>query len=259
MTMRALVGSWLGALAATFLAVLPAQAAPSAFSDWTAVVIAGDWRAHDGGPSEAFDNARRDVAGALEAAGFSHVNVTQFSVRPERYKDTRPLPAEGQAIYDSLSRGAASRPGGCLFYISTHGAPQGVVVGDKLLSPKVLGSMIDDACGQRPTVVVISACFSGVFIPELAGANRMILTAARPDRTSFGCGQTDRYPYFDDCFLQVMPKVDSFATLGTGVQACVAARELAEGMTPPSEPQDWVGAGLRPMLPLYTFAPRRGP
>jgi hypothetical protein len=62
----------------------------SSFSDWSAVVVAGDWHAHDGGPSEAFDNARRDVAIALTRAGFKSENIRQFSVRPERYADTHP-------------------------------------------------------------------------------------------------------------------------------------------------------------------------
>ncbi len=41
----------------------------SPFNDWTAVVVAGDWHAHSGGPTEAFDNARRDVAAALQRSG----------------------------------------------------------------------------------------------------------------------------------------------------------------------------------------------
>jgi hypothetical protein len=102
---------------------------------------------------------------------------------------------------------------------------------------------------------VISACFSGVFVPGLARSNRMILTAARPDRTSFGCGQDDKYPYFDDCFLQSMPAAHEFAGLAEAVRACVSRREDAVGARPPSEPQLWIGPALAPMLPLYQFSP----
>jgi hypothetical protein len=52
----------------------------------------------------------------------------------------------------------------------------------------------------------------------------MILTAARPDRTSFGCSEDDKYPYFDDCFLSSAPAAHDFAALGRAVQACVPAR-----------------------------------
>jgi len=232
----------------------PASAQAGAFADWTAVVVAGDWHAHSGGPSEAFDNARRDVAQALARAGFAPSNVRQFSVRPERYKDTRPLKSDPRAIYDALTDLTARNPGGCLIYFSSHGAPQGVVVDQNVMPPAMLGEILDRTCKAKPTVVVISACFSGVFIPELAKPNRMILTAARPDRTSFGCGESDKYPYFDDCFLKVMPTARDFQGVAAAVKACVAEREAKEGMKPPSEPQVWIGMELRPMLPLYGFA-----
>lgn len=248
------IGVWLAVALSVVAAALPLPAAAqSAFSDWAVTVVAGDWRGHQGGPTEAFDNARRDVAGALRDAGFSSGNIRQFSVRPERYKDAGPAHSDVQTIYESLRETAAAAPGGCLFYITSHGAPQGAVVGDQMMAPLVLAGMLRDACGTRPTVAVISACFSGVFVPALAGPNRMILTAARPDRSSFGCGEADRYPYFDECVLKVMPTAQDFANLGPQVQACVAERERVERAAPPSEPQLWIGAQLRPMLPLYGF------
>ena len=235
-------------------------AAASMFGDWSAVVVAGDWHAHSGGPSEAFDNARRDVTQAFEQAGFDPANLRQFSVRPERYAGVPLEKSDPQTIYNALADLTAKTTGGCLIYFSSHGAPGGVLVDRQLLPPGVLGQMLDTTCGKRPTVVIISACFSGVFVPALAGANRMVLTAARPDRSSFGCGEADKYPYFDQCVLESMPNARDFATLGTTVQACVAAREQKEGMKPPSEPQLFIGAALKPLLPLYSLAsgaPRR--
>ena len=231
----------------------PAQAA-SSFADWSAVVVAGDWHAHDGGPSEAFDNARRDVTLALGRVGFQAQNIRQFSVRPERYKDTRPEKAELRGIYNAMVDLSGRTAGGCVFYMTSHGAPEGAQLDQGILHPGVLATMLDQSCGKRPTVVVISACFSGVFIPSLQRPNRMILTAARPDRTSFGCGQDNKYPYFDDCFLSSMPAAHDFWGLATSVRDCVRVREIAEKMSPPSEPQLYVGPQLRPMLPLYAFA-----
>ncbi|MDB5498472.1 MAG: Peptidase [Phenylobacterium sp.] len=248
---------WL--IAGLWLAQAAPAAAASAFGDWSAVVIAGDWHAHSGGPSEAFDNARRDVSRAFEQAGFEPQNLRQFSVRPERYRDTNPAKSDPQGIYDALTDLTAKATGGCLIYFSSHGAPQGVVVDQQLLPPGVLASMLDITCGKRPTVVIISACFSGVFVPALAGANRMVLTAARPDRSSFGCGEADKYPYFDQCVLESMPGATDFATLGRTVQACVATREIREGMKPPSEPQLFIGSALKPLLPLYSLASTAAP
>jgi hypothetical protein len=241
---------WLGLAFPAVAASAPHTASP--FASWAAVVVAGDWHAHGGGPSEAFDNARRDVSAAFRSAGFRAENLREFSVRPARYRP-RPAKSDIDGIYDALSALSARAPEGCLLYFSSHGDPEGVVVADELLAPSVLAAMLDQACGRRPTIVVISACFSGVFVPELAAPNRLVLTAARADRASFGCGQADRYPYFDDCFLHEFPAAHDFRQLAGAVQACVARRETETGMAPPSEPQLSVGAAIRPLLPLYAL------
>ncbi|MBS0362411.1 MAG: peptidase C13 [Proteobacteria bacterium] len=247
---------WAFLISLMLLALAPAANA-TPFSDWSWVVVAGDWHAHSGGPSEAFDNARRDVIAEFEDAGFSATNLKQFSVRPERYPDAHAEKSEPQAIFNALSDLTAKAQGGCLLYFSSHGAPMGVVVDQQFLPPAVLAGMVDRTCGKRPTVVIVSACFSGVFVPALAASNRMVLTAARPDRSSFGCGEADKYPYFDQCVLETLPKVGDFGALGTQVQTCVATRETKEGMKPASEPQLFIGPALRPMLPLLPLAPQR--
>lgn len=229
------------------------------FSNWTAVVVAGDYHAHSGGPTEAFDNARRDVSKALVELGFDKASIQQFSVRPKRYPADAPGTADARTLYESLRAGAQTAKAGCLFYISSHGGPDGAILGEELLRPYLLAAILDDACPNRPSVVVISACFSGVFIPPLQKSDRLILTAARADRASFGCGESDKYPYFDACFLTSAPDAHDFAALGARVQACVARREKETGAEPASEPQVWIGPALRPLLPLYAFdrsAPR---
>ncbi|WP_309645091.1 C13 family peptidase [Phenylobacterium sp.] len=232
----------------------PALAA-SPFADWAAVVVAGDYHGSGGGPTEAFDNARRDVSKELQRIGFEQGNLRQFSVRPDRYKD-KPSKSEPAAIYAALGELSGKTKAGCLVYVTSHGAPQGVVIDQQILSPGILGRMLDATCATRPTIVIMSACFSGVFVRPLAAPNRMILTAARPDRTSFGCGEDSVYPFFDDCVLKTSPTSKDFAALASAVKSCVALREIQEGMKPPSEPQVWIGAELRPLLPLYSFPSR---
>lgn len=186
----------IGLLIVLFAPLASAQAA-SPFSRWNAVVVAGDFHAHSGGPTEAFDNARRDVSKTLVDLGFERTEIRQFSVRPDRYRAEAPGRADAETLRAALRTGGqAAGVAGCLFYISTHGSPEGVVLGKQLLRPQLLAAMLDDACGAQPTVVVISACFSGVFIPPLQKPNRLIITAARPDRASFGCGEDDKHPYF---------------------------------------------------------------
>lgn len=247
-------GRFAGLLAGLWLVVAgPAMAADSPFSDWAAFVVAGDWHAHSGGPSEAFDNSRRDVSLALERAGFARQNLREYSVRPERYKDPKLEKSSIYTLGGSMDDLAARATGGCLAYFSSHGSPYGVLVDQDLLTPGRLASMLDEACGKRPTIVVLSACFSGVFVPSLAKPYRMVLTAARPDRSSFGCGEADKYPYFDECFLQATPGARDFIGLADAVRTCVAVREAKEGMSPPSEPQLYIGGALRPLLPLYAL------
>ena len=126
-----------------------------------------------------------------------------------------------------------------------------MVLGDTILSPTKLAQMLDNACGDRPTVVIISACFSGVFVPMLAGPNRIVMTAARPDRTSFGCGANVREPYFDTCFTTESPLTHDLPDLAALTRSCVGAEEKKTGMAPPSEPQISIGANIAQALPSW--------
>src|SRR5690606_15300454 len=125
------------------------------------------------------------------------------STRPDLYPDVAPARTELAPIHEALVQmGRNGAGGGCFIYYTSHGGPPGVVMdyaGEELIvPPQVMADLVNDACPGRPTIVVISACYSGVFVPAMAENQRMILTAARPDRSSFGCGAQDKYPYFDD-------------------------------------------------------------
>jgi hypothetical protein len=240
---------FLAALAALLIAS-PAFAAGQ-YGDWAAIVVAADYRAHSGADSEVFDNARRDIAADLVTIGFTPANIMQFSVRPERYPSQQPRPSTAQNIATSLWDLSNRTSGGCLAYFTSHGNTDGISVGDDILSPQKMNQMISNACGDRPTVVVVSACFSGVFIPVLQGPNRFVLTAARPDRTSFGCGEQERYTFFDNCVVQNFLGAGDFPDLATRVKACVSAREKKDAIRYPSEPQLSIGTAVASQLPRW--------
>jgi hypothetical protein len=235
-------------------ALVPSAVSAGPFGTWAAIVVAGDYRAHDGVDAEVFDNARRTIAGKLVEIGFNPANVRQFSVRPGRYVEG-PLATDFNVITDTLNTITETARGGCFIYFTSHGAPQGILLADKILPPDVMAELVDGACRDQPTVMVISACYSGVFIPALATDNRMIITAARPDRPSFGCSEDLEYTYFDQCILQSIPASPTFPDLAMNARNCVDAREEAEKVTPPSEPQIFVGARIAPLLVYYTLAP----
>src|SRR5215204_6553879 len=70
-----------------------------------------------------------------------------------------------------------------------------------------------NASGARYRVVIISACYSGVFARALADARTLVITAAASDRPSFGCEDGATWTYFGDAFfnqaLRASPTLDA--------------------------------------------------
>jgi hypothetical protein len=227
---------------------------PKLFANWAAIVVAGDWRAHSGAPSMVFDNARHDLVKKFVALGFDPANIRQFSAQRDHFPyENVEASAEGP-ISSGLAAVTAQATGGCLLYFTSHGSPDGVVIGERIVGPGPIAALVNQYCGDRPTAVIVSACFSGVFVPLLSGPHRIVFTAARLDRTSFGCGEEDQYTFFDTCMLSQIDGVASFPALADKVKACVTAREAAmnadevrKNQPPglPSEPQFTIDPNMR--------------
>ena len=226
-------------------ALAPCSAASAAnFSDWAVLLVAGDDHAHSGAHSDAFDNARRDLARAFTGIGFNPANMVQFSVDPGKDAQETDTTTIANALWDLTARAKS----GCLIYFTSYGTGAGIVSNGTVLSPDVWSKIVINACGQRPSVIVMSSCFSGQFVPGLQGPNRMVFTAARPDRTSFGCGENDHYTFFDGCFLQSLPDSGNFPELADRTKDCVSKEEASLGVDYPSEPQLSIGNAALPML-----------
>ena len=236
---------WLGA------GVACAQTPPaSRFDGWASAIVAADWRTSQGEPIRAFDNARRDLTSGFLAAGFSRGDMYDATLRPDVTPATTDV-AAARGIAEATAR--ATR--GCLLYFTSHGGPQGMVFGpDRILSPTSMVTLVRGWCQDRPTIVVISACYSGIFVDSLAAPNRMIMTAARRDRSSFGCSEDATYPYFDACVISSLPTASDFIALANATRACVKTREEDEGLSPASEPQVSIGANMQLLLPTLRFS-----
>ena len=241
------------ALVLTACATTPAAQGPGGtFDGWAGAVVAADWRTSRGQPIVAFDNSRRDLTAAFKAEGFESRHFVDFTLRPDAADAST-----GSEVLAGITETARRATVGCFLYFTSHGNTRGISWGTEgQLSPARMGELVDQWCGERPTVVVVSACFSGVFIPELQAPNRMIMTAARRDRSSFGCSQDAVYPYFDGCVLESLPNSRDFIHLSELARACVSRRETEEGLRPASEPQTFVGGDIRPLL-TTTYAFRR--
>lgn len=100
-------------------------------------------------------------------------------------------------------------------YLTSHGNPDELAVtfpGLSLASIEAprLRSILE-ASPIRWKVIVVSACYSGSFIDELASENHLIMTASREDRVSFGCSEGSDMTYFAKAlFKESMRQHDSF-------------------------------------------------
>jgi len=78
------------------------------------------------------------------------------------------------------------------------------------LRAKELAALLKES-GIRWKVVVVSACFSGGFIDPIKDARTLVITAARHDRTSFGCADKNDFTYFGRAFFkEALPASSSF-------------------------------------------------
>ena len=140
-----------------------------------------------------------------------------------------------------------------LFVILTsHGAPEGLAVVragrfTQILTPSVLAEMLART-GVRHKVVVISACYSGVFIPRLANPDVLVITAADSNHPSFGCQDKARWTYFGDAFFNVaLRKAASLKDAFLEARSLVRKRELREHFEP-SNPMMAGGANVQSVL-----------
>ena len=60
--------------------------------------------------------------------------------------------------------------------------------------------MLSDSQIQHK-VVVISACYSGIFIDPIKDESSMVITSAAKDKTSFGCSDDETMTYFGRAFF----------------------------------------------------------
>src|SRR4051812_5818788 len=124
--------------------------------------------------------------------------------------------------------------------LTSHGSPAGLaIVGGRrggTLTPPELRAMLD-ASGAKFRIVIISACYSGVFVPALADPRTLVITAAAADRSSFGCEDRATWTYFGDAFFnQALRRAPTLESAFDTARQIVTAREQREGFTP-SNPQ----------------------
>ncbi len=152
--------------------------------------------------------------------------------------------------------GATMDPNEDLFvlFFTTHGQPDGVaairehnrVFGG--LRPAHLSALLSQA-NIRNRVVIVSACFSGAFISPLMTDNTVIMTAAAPDRSSFGCQPQNNWTFFGDAYFNrsVREHGDMIGSFDRA-KRLITQWEREQNLSPPSNPQIYVGQRGAAML-----------
>lgn len=141
-----------------------------------------------------------------------------------------------------------------VLYTTSHGNELGLAyhygdTGYGILSPARLKAALEEA-GIARRVLILSACYSGVFIPVLASPDSAILTAAASTRTSFGCVAENDWTFFGDALINRALR----QPVALDEAARIAGRSVAQWETSArflaSLPQVSIGPGAKAWLPL---------
>lgn len=151
-----------------------------------------------------------------------------------------------------------------LLYMTTHGDEDHnlLVDMDPLPLDQIGASDLADILHKRPfkwKVVVVNACYSGGFVPAVRGPGTLVITAARADRSSFGCGSDSDITYFGHAWLvDALNKTTDFVEAYKHAAGEIAQWEQKDKLTP-SEPQVDVGPGIADQLARWRQHVTPGP
>jgi len=147
-----------------------------------------------------------------------------------------------------------------ILYTTSHGATVGLYYNDGdngygLISPNRLAGMFDEL-GLRNRLLILSACYSGVFVPRLQSDTTAIVTAASYDRTSFGCAAENDWTFFGDAMINhALRSPQPLAAAFAEANSLVAGWETQLRVRP-SQPQSSIGPGTaRWLAPLERRIP----
>jgi hypothetical protein len=191
-----------------------------------------------------------------EATGAAQVVASRFGSGPTtvQYNSKKGGGATIGALARSL-QGAAREmdaENDVLFLILTsHGSRDGLAVKagrlTQMLTPPDLADMLART-SVRHKVVVISACYSGIFLPRLANPDMLVITAADANHSSFGCEDNAKWTYFGDAFFNVaLRHANSLKDAFDVARGLIRKRELREHFEP-SNPLMAGGANVLPLL-----------
>ena len=191
-----------------------------------------------------------------EATGAAEIVAARFGADPVvvRFNTKTGGNATVGALAETLQKQASkmNRADDILFVILTsHGSRDGLAVNAgklaETLRPSALAELLERT-GVRHKVVVISACYSGVFIPRIANADTLVITAADAHHPSFGCEDRAKWTYFGDAFFNIaLRRTKNLKEAFLLARSIVSKREFRQGFEP-SHPQMAGGGNVERLL-----------
>ncbi len=140
-----------------------------------------------------------------------------------------------------------------VLYTTSHGLKLGLAyhygdTGYGILSPTRLKEALEEL-GIERRILILSACFAGVFVPELASADTAILTAAASERSSFGCAPENDWTFYGDALVnRALRQPQSLEDAAQQASLTVAGWEARQRLLA-SLPQSAFGANVSTWLP----------
>ena len=134
-----------------------------------------------------------------------------------------------------------------VLFMTSHGNEHGFALqvpgGTIELTPEKLAATLDSE-GIKNRVVIVSACYAGIFLPPLKNDNTIVITAADAKSTSFGCAPERDWTYFGDAFFRqsLHPGTD-FENAYDHARILIQGWELMDHARP-SNPQGHFGPAL---------------
>lgn len=233
-----------------FLSLVVFLVAFQAQADWKSVFISGD----DSIPN--FDNGRVALSELFHSFGAYRENQVHLTSNRRLVTPEVKLATLNNIANAFVSLKVNQKNDGCLLFMTSHGIKNfgfylssGYEGKEGGITPDQLSGVVDATCGNAPTVLLISSCYSGQFVQKLARDNRVIMTAAIKDRPSFGCSTDTVYTYWDECLLDNLPHNNTWEELYSDVKSCITRKESALGFQP-SLPQAFFGKNVRNMAIL---------
>ena len=133
-----------------------------------------------------------------------------------------------------------------ILFATTHGDPVAGLAyrdGDNgmgMIAPKRLAALLD-GLGFERRMILLSACFAGIFIPNLTNEDSVIVTAASSKRSSFGCEPGNDWTFFGDALINNALRKNQPFDKATDEAVALVGEWESELKLVPSRPQVFVG------------------